>query len=120
MGNRIEVELEETGKQDILGGILLGVRDASLELSLILEREFYIKFHLRDKSDKFRWILMAVYGPAQDDHKAAFLAELKQQRKIIKDIYSHVIIMGVSDPTPLLLDTGTSAFKGNSNISSLN
>jgi hypothetical protein len=59
-----------------LGGILLGVRDASLELSLILEREFYIKFHLRDKSDKFRWILMAVYGPAQDDHKAAFLAEL--------------------------------------------
>jgi hypothetical protein len=65
------------------------------------------KFHLCGKSDKFRWILMAIYGPAQDYHKAAFLAELcesrptkllantngwrlqyikQQQRKIIKDI----------------------------------
>ncbi|KAG2576580.1 hypothetical protein PVAP13_6NG031666 [Panicum virgatum] len=44
------------------GGILLG--------------EFFIKFHLRNKSDDFKWILMAVYGPAQDDFKPAFLAEL--------------------------------------------
>jgi exonuclease III len=58
------------------GGLLLGVRDSTLELSLIVEVEFYIKFHLCNKSDKFSWILMAIYGPAQDDHKAAFLTEL--------------------------------------------
>ena len=37
---------------------------------------FFIKFHLRNKSVDFKWILMAVYGPAQDDFKPAFLAEL--------------------------------------------
>jgi hypothetical protein len=47
-----------------------------LHLSLIVEGEFYIKFHLCNKVDNFKWILMAVYGPAQDDFKSAFLAEL--------------------------------------------
>ncbi|KAJ1292154.1 hypothetical protein BS78_02G370400 [Paspalum vaginatum] len=58
------------------GGILLGFRDTTSELSVIVEGEFYIKFHLCNKSDNFRWILMAVYGPAQDEYKAAFLTEL--------------------------------------------
>ena len=58
------------------GGILLGINALNLELSLIVEGEFFIKFHLRNKSDNFKWILMAVYGPAQDDFKPAFLAEL--------------------------------------------
>ena len=58
------------------GGILLGVNADSFDLSLIIEGEFFIKFHLSNKSDKFKWILMAVYGPAQDDFKSAFLAEL--------------------------------------------
>nr|ABA98398.1 retrotransposon protein, putative, unclassified [Oryza sativa Japonica Group] len=38
--------------------------------------EFYVKFHLRNKEDRFEWILMAVYGPAQDEFKSSFLAEL--------------------------------------------
>ena len=58
------------------GGILLGINSAVLDLSFIAEGEFFIKFHLRNKSDDFKWILMAVYGPAQDDFKPAFLAEL--------------------------------------------
>lgn len=37
---------------------------------------FYIKFHLYNKVDKSKWILMAIYGPAQDDFKYTFLAEL--------------------------------------------
>ncbi|WVZ88937.1 hypothetical protein U9M48_035404, partial [Paspalum notatum var. saurae] len=43
-----------------------------------MEGEFYIKFHLCNRSDKFKWILMVVYGPAQDEFKSAFHAELVQ------------------------------------------
>jgi len=57
-------------------GILLGIRAEILELSLIVEGEFFIKFHLCNKINKFKWILMAVYGPAQTNFKSAFLAEL--------------------------------------------
>jgi hypothetical protein len=46
------------------------------DLSSVVEGEFYIKFHLSNKLDKFNWILMVVYGPAQDEFKSAFLAEL--------------------------------------------
>ena len=58
------------------GGILLGVNSLILDLSLIVEGEFFIKFHLRNRQDDFKWILMAVYGPAQEDFKSAFLSEL--------------------------------------------
>jgi hypothetical protein len=48
------------------GGILLGVNTEMLYLSfsLIVEGEFYIKYHLCNKADNFKWILMVVYGPA--------------------------------------------------------
>ena len=36
------------------GGILLGVKAASFDLSMIVEGEFFIKFHLSNKSDKFK------------------------------------------------------------------
>jgi len=67
-------------------GILLGINATMLDLSVIVEGEFYVKFHLTNKIDKFRfrWILMAVYGPAQDDFKSSFLAEVVracQQRR---------------------------------------
>lgn len=58
------------------GGILIGINASVLELSLIVAGEFYIKLHLCNKLDKFKWILMAVYGLAQDDFNPAFLAEL--------------------------------------------
>ena len=41
-----------------------------------MEVNFFIKFHLRNRCDDFKWILMAVYGPTQDEFKSAFLAEL--------------------------------------------
>ena len=59
-----------------LGGVLLGVNSLILDLSLIVEGEFFIKFHLRNRQDDFKWILMAVYGPAQEDFKSAYLSEL--------------------------------------------
>jgi exonuclease III len=58
------------------GGILLGINATILDLSVIVEGEFYVRFHLMNKTDKFKWILMAVYGPAQDDFKSSFSAEL--------------------------------------------
>ncbi|KAJ1259145.1 hypothetical protein BS78_10G131600 [Paspalum vaginatum] len=58
------------------GGILLGVRANALDLSLIVEGEFYIKFHLCNRTDNFKWILMVVYGPAQDEFKLDFLTKL--------------------------------------------
>ena len=58
------------------GGLLLGINTSVFDLSLIVEGEFFIKFHLSNKADHFKWILMAVYGPAQGDFKSAFLAAL--------------------------------------------
>ena len=46
------------------GGILLGINASFLDLSLIVEGEFYIKFHLCNKSDNFKWILMAENNPS--------------------------------------------------------
>jgi len=58
------------------GGILLGINAMVLELSFLVEGKFFIKFHLRNKCDDFKWILMAVYGPAQEEFKSPFLSEL--------------------------------------------
>ena len=55
------------------GGILLGINSAVLDLSIIVEGEFFIKFHHRNRNGDFKWILMAVYG---DEFKSAFLSEL--------------------------------------------
>ena len=51
------------------GGILLGINSTVLDLSIIVEGEFFIKFHLRNRNDDFKWILMALYGPAQEEFK---------------------------------------------------
>ena len=57
------------------GRILLQINAGALDFSY-MEGGFYIKFHLYNKVDKSKWILMAIYGPAQDDFKSTFLAEL--------------------------------------------
>jgi hypothetical protein len=31
--------------------------------------------HIKNKHDDFQWVLMAVYGAAQAEHKGRFLAE---------------------------------------------
>ena len=58
------------------GGILLGVNPNSMDVLAISDEDFHIKFHIRNKVDNFIWSLVAVYGPAQEAHKAAFLREL--------------------------------------------
>lgn len=57
-------------------GILLGINLEVMEVASIDEGEFYVKFHVRNKEDGFQWILVAVYGAAQEEFKEDFLVEL--------------------------------------------
>jgi hypothetical protein len=34
------------------------------------------KFYVTSRCDGFKWVIVTVYGAAQDEHKADFLAEL--------------------------------------------
>jgi hypothetical protein len=58
------------------GGMMLGVNLGVYDIGAIDEGDFYCKFRLRNKKDGFIWALFAVYGPAQDDLKNNFLAEV--------------------------------------------
>lgn len=58
------------------GGILLCVDLTVFDIGAIDELDFYVKFTLRNKQDDFKWSLFAVYGPAQQQHKENFLAEM--------------------------------------------
>jgi hypothetical protein len=49
---------------------------ANYDIGAIDEGDFYCKFQLRNKEDGFIWALFAVYGPAQEDLKNDFLAEV--------------------------------------------
>jgi hypothetical protein len=60
---------------DPSGGVLLGVNAAVFEVQSSLSGEFFVKVHLKNKHDGFQWVLMAVYGAAQTEHKDHFLAE---------------------------------------------
>jgi hypothetical protein len=37
---------------------------------------FFVKFHLINNGDNFKWALVCVYGPTQKDRKAWFLTKL--------------------------------------------
>jgi hypothetical protein len=66
------------------GGMLLGVNLEVFDIGSIEDGDFFfIKFHLRHKSDGFEWCVVAVYGAAQPDVKEKFLAELVQARRKI-------------------------------------
>jgi hypothetical protein len=58
------------------GGMLVGVDLQVLDIGAIDEGDYYVKFHLCNKSHSFKWALVVVYGPAQDDEKEGFLAEM--------------------------------------------
>jgi hypothetical protein len=58
------------------GGMLVGVDLQLFDIGAIDEGDFYVKFHLCNKLDSFKWALVAMYDPAQHDHKEIFLAEL--------------------------------------------
>jgi hypothetical protein len=57
-------------------GMLVGIDLKVMDIGAIDEGDHYVKFHLCNKSDSFKWSLVAVYGPAQDDKKEGFLAEM--------------------------------------------
>jgi exonuclease III len=58
------------------GGILCGVRYEVLEVQTVKLGEFMILMFLWDKIKKCRWAAIVVYGPAHDNKKDEFLAEL--------------------------------------------
>ena len=58
------------------GGMLMGFNCATIQVKLITAGDFSVKFHLRSKCDGFEWLLVSVYGAAQEENKAAFLSEL--------------------------------------------
>lgn len=58
------------------GGILLGIDLSVFDIGAIDEGDFYVRFLLLNKNDGFKWSLVCVYGPAQDNLKEMFLAEL--------------------------------------------
>lgn len=57
------------------GGILLRIDLEVYDIGAIDERDYYVKFHLCNKEDYFKWALHAIYGPAQI-LKEQFLTEL--------------------------------------------
>jgi hypothetical protein len=58
--------------------MLLGVNLDVCDVGSIEVGNFFIKFHLRNRSDDFQWCLVAVYGAAQPKFKEKFLMELVQ------------------------------------------
>jgi hypothetical protein len=56
------------------GGMLLGVDLQTFDIRAIDKGDFYIKFLLCNKADDFKWALVVVYGPAQDEHKESFFS----------------------------------------------
>jgi hypothetical protein len=55
---------------------LLGIDLDVYDIGAIDEGDFYVKFHLCNKNNSFKWALVEVYGPAQDNFKESFLSEL--------------------------------------------
>jgi hypothetical protein len=60
------------------GGILLGINHVVFYIGGNDKGDFYVKFLLRNKEDGFKWVVIAVYGAAQDGFKEAFLTEIVQ------------------------------------------
>jgi hypothetical protein len=58
------------------GGMLLGVDLQFFDTGAIEEGDYYVKFHICNKANDFKWALVLVYGLTQDEHKEGFLAAL--------------------------------------------
>src|SRR3954465_12405333 len=57
------------------GGLLLGVNYTTLDVITQEEGEYYIKMTVQDTKNKLIWDLVVIYGEAQLNRKARFLAE---------------------------------------------
>jgi hypothetical protein len=58
------------------GGILVGINVDTFSVQDIVVGERCAKFYVTTRCDNLKWVIVAVYGAAQDEHKAEFLAEL--------------------------------------------
>jgi hypothetical protein len=58
------------------GGILVGINMETTSIQRVETGDFCVKLFVKTKSDGFDWILVGVYGAAQDALKPNFLAEL--------------------------------------------
>jgi hypothetical protein len=48
-------------------GILLGVNIDNFDVQSVALGNFHVKLHLKNKIDNFEWVLVAVYGDAQNE-----------------------------------------------------
>jgi hypothetical protein len=55
------------------GGIMLGIDLDTYDIVAIDEEDYYMKLHLCNKEDYFKWALVAIYGPTQLHSKDQFL-----------------------------------------------
>ena len=58
------------------GGILVGINVNTLKVNKVENGDFCVKLSLKSKCDGFEWVLVPVYGAAQDSLKHEFLSEL--------------------------------------------
>ena len=56
--------------------MLIGINSTTLHVKNVDVGDFCVKLYIKSKSDGFEWVLVSVYGAAQDDHKPLFLSEL--------------------------------------------
>jgi exonuclease III len=58
------------------GGILIGSRDDTMDISNVISHTFSISYILSDKNKNFSWKLLVVYGPAYEENRVEFIDEL--------------------------------------------
>jgi hypothetical protein len=58
------------------GGILVGINNSTLKVNNVVNADFCVKLSLKSKRGGFEWVLVPVYGAAQDSLKHEFLSEL--------------------------------------------
>ena len=56
--------------------MLIGINTETLQVKNVDVGDFCVKLFVRSKNDGFEWVLVSVYGAAQDDQKPQFLSEL--------------------------------------------
>jgi hypothetical protein len=54
----------------------VGINADTIEVDKVVVGDRCVKFYVTSKCDKFKWVMVPVYGAAQDEHKPAFLSEL--------------------------------------------
>jgi hypothetical protein len=56
--------------------MLVGINADTLSIQNVVTEDRCVKFYVTSRHDNFKWVLVAVYGAAQEEHKPDFLAEL--------------------------------------------